>query len=170
MTSPIISTERLYLKELEERHFENIYSLVSNEKVQRYFPSILTRGEAREFFDKIQNKYREDGHCFLAVIRKRDNIFVGICGLLKQKIEGKTEIEIGYRFLSEFWGNGYATESAKGCLEYAKEKQIAQRLIILSVPENIPSIRVAKRIGFSYRGSTLFHGLDHHIYSREIKK
>lgn len=168
MTPPIISTERLYLEKIEENHFDNIYSLVSNEEVQRYFPTTLNREEAREFFDTIQNKYKEDGHCFLAVIRKRDDTFVGICGLLKQKIEGKTEIEIGYKFLNEFWGNGYATESAKGCLEYAKEKQIAQRLIILSVPDNIPSIKVAKRIGFSYCGSTIFHGLDHHIYAIEI--
>ncbi len=170
MTSPIISTKRLYLEKIEERHFDSIYSLVSNEMVQRYFPSTLSREETREFFDKIQNKYRADGHCFLAVIRKRDDSFIGICGLLKQKIEDKTEIEIGYRFLNEFWGNGYATESARGCLEYAKEKQIAQRLIILTVPENIPSIKVAKRIGFSYCGSTIFHGLDHHVYSIKINK
>jgi len=168
MTSPIISTERLYLKRIEENHFNNIYSLVSNKVVQRYFPSTLNREEAREFFNNIQKKYKEDGHCFLAVIRKRDDSFLGICGLLKQKIENKIEIEIGYRFLNEFWGNGYATESVKGCLEYVKEKQMAKKLIILSVPENIPSVKVAKRSGFSYCGSTLFHGLDHHIYSIEI--
>lgn len=168
MATSIISTERLNLEKIEERHFENLYSLVSNTEVQKYFPSALTREEAIEFYNKIQIRYKEDGYCFLAVIRKLDGLFLGICGLLKQKINNKFEIEIGYRFLTEYWGNGYATESVTGCIEYVKEKQIARTLIILSVPENTASIKVAKRSGFTYLQNTIFHGLDHHIYKIKL--
>ncbi len=164
MNSPIISTERLNLEKIEERHFENLYSLVSNKEVQRFFPSTLNREEAREFFNKVQRRYKEDGYCFLAVLRKQDGAFLGICGLLKQIIDNKFDIEIGYRFLSEYWGNGYATESVMGCVKYAYEKQIAETLIILSVPENISSIKVAERSGFTYTKKTIFHGLLHHMY------
>ena len=154
----------MYLEKIEERHFDNIYSLVSNKDVQKFFPSTLNRVEAREFFNKIQRKYKEDGYCFLAVLRKQDQAFLGICGLIKQKIDNKFEIEIGYRFLNKYWGNGYATESVIGCIKYAKTKQITETLIILSVPENISSIKVAERSGFTYTKKTIFHGLPHHIY------
>lgn len=168
MTTPIISTERLYLEKIAERHFEKLYSLVSNKVVQKYFPSVLTREEAIEFFNTIQRRYTEDGYCFCAVIRKSDNSFLGICGLLKQKIDYKFEIEIGYRFLPEYWGYGYATESVAGCIEYVKAKKITKTLIILSVPENFSSIKVAKRNGFTYLRNTLFHALNHHMYGMKL--
>lgn len=164
MNSSIISTERLDLKKIEERHFENLYSLVSDKEVQKFFPSALNRKEAREFFNKIQRRYKEDGYCFLAVLRKQDGAFLGICGLLKHKIDKKIEIEIGYRFLTEYWGNGYATESVVGCIKYANERQMTKTLIILSVPENISSIKVAERSGFTYAKKTIFQGLTHNMY------
>ena len=55
MNSPTISTERLYLERIEENHFECIYSLVSNEKVQQHFPATLNREEARKFYDEIRS-------------------------------------------------------------------------------------------------------------------
>ena len=164
MTSSILSTERLYLEKIEEKHFEYIYSLVSNKEVQKHFPGTLNREEAREFYYKIQTRYHNDGFSFLAVIRKEDSAFLGICGLLRQEINNKNEIEIGYRFLPRYWSNGYATESVHGCIEYVKNKQITKTLIILSVPENTSSIKVAKRSGFTYVQDTFFHDTIHRMY------
>ena len=44
-----------------------------------------------------------------------DGETIGAAGL--QPLEGGPEIEVGYRFLKEHWGNGYATESAKASLD-----------------------------------------------------
>mgnify|MGYP001344767243 CR=1 FL=1 len=168
MTPPIIDTKRLYFEKITEKHLENLYSLLSNKKVMKYFPSTLNRDETKEFYEKIQERYQDDGYCFLAVIRKQDKPFLGICGLLRQEVENEVQTEIGYRFLNEYWGKGYATEAVKGCVEYVKDKQLADSLIILSVPENIPSVKVAKRSGFSYLQNTIFHGLIHEIYRIKI--
>ena len=170
MKSAIITTERLYLEKIRERHFEDLYSLLSNKEVQKYFPSTLSREETKNFYGKIQKRYKDDGFCFLAVIRKQDDVFLGICGLLKQEIDNKVETEIGYRFLNKYWGNGFATEAVKGCVKYVKEKQLFNKLIILSIPKNKPSIKVAERAGFAYLKDTLFHGLTHNIYMIKIGK
>ena len=169
MGSAIITTERLYLEKITETHFEALYSLLSNKEVQKYFPSTLSREETRQFYQKIQKQYLNDGFCFLAVIEKQNDEFLGICGLLKQEIDNKVETEIGYRFLNKHWGNGFATEAVKGCMRYVVEKQLFKRLIILSIPQNKPSIRVAKRVGFSYLKDTTFHGLTHSIYMKKTE-
>lgn len=164
MTSAIVNTERLYLEKIKDKHFDDLYSLLSNKDVQKHFPSTLNLKETKDFYDKLQKRYRDDGYCFLAVIRKRDDVFLGICGLLKQEIESEFQMEIGYRFLNQYWGNGYATEAVKGCVQYVKDKKIFESLIILSVPENIPSIKVAKRSGFTYLHNTIFQDVAHEIY------
>ncbi|MFT5702116.1 MAG: ribosomal-protein-alanine N-acetyltransferase [Desulforhopalus sp.] len=168
MFSAVVSTDRLYLEKIKESHLDDLYLLLSNKEVQKYFPSTLTREETKEFYDKIQNRYENDGYCFLAVKRKQDNIFVGICGLLKQEIENEFQMEIGYRFLNQYWGNGYATEAVKGCVQYVVENQLFESLVILSVPENTPSIKVAIRSGFTYLRKTIFHGLSHDIYGIKL--
>jgi hypothetical protein len=45
--------------------------------------------------ETIQNKYKEDGTSFWAVIREEDGKFIGICGILKQLIDGKETIFYG---------------------------------------------------------------------------
>jgi ribosomal-protein-alanine N-acetyltransferase len=123
ISSAIVTTERLYLEKIEERHFEDLYSLLSNKDVQKHFPSTLNREETKEFYGKIQNRYKDDGYCFLAVKRKSDAFFLGICGLLKHEIEEEMHTEIGYRFLNQYWGHGYATEAVKGCIQYVKKNE-----------------------------------------------
>ncbi len=129
---------------------------------------IATISETLEFYNKIQNRYKKDGYCFLAVIRKEDKAFLGICGLLKQKVENAVNTEVGYRLLNQFWGKGYATEAVLGCVEYVKQRRMFESLIILSVPENIPSINVAQRCGFKYFQNAIFQGLLHRIYKIEL--
>lgn len=169
MSPVILRTKRLFLEKIKERHLDDLYTLLSNREVQKFFPSTLNRKETEDFYNRIQERYRDDGYCFLAVKRKRDATFLGICGLLKQRVDNELQMEVGYRFLSQFWGNGYATEAVEGCVQYVIDEQLFGSLIILSIPENKPSINVAKRCGFSYSHETVFQDLTHEIYKRKLK-
>ena len=121
MQNIVLKTERLYLEVIQRIHFNDLYGLLSNKRVQTYFPKVLNKKESEEFFKKIQQRYRSDGYCYWAVIRKKDKKFLGICGVIDQTIDGQTEAEIAFRLLGIFWGSGYGTEAAKGCIKYAKE-------------------------------------------------
>lgn len=169
MSSIILETERLKLEMIGEDHFGNLYKLLSNKKVHKYFPKALNKIEAKEFYDKILSMYKTDGYCFWAVIRKNDNKFLGICGILNQKIDGQVEAEIGYRLLDTFWCNGYATEAAKGCIDYAKDKLSKKSVISIIRSVNIPSIRVAEKNGFQYEKETIFHELPHRVYRLKLE-
>ena len=160
----ILETSRLTLEEIQDDRFEELAALLANERVHRFFPKTLNRTESRDFLEKVQKRQEEEGLSFWAVIRKEDERFLGICGLLKQVVEGEEEIEVGYRIDDTFWGKGYGTEAAAGCMAYAKEKLGLSSLISLILPINKQSIRVAEKNGLQVEKEAMFHGQLHRVY------
>lgn len=158
------------MEKIEKSHFNDLYALVSSPKVQRYFQKTLNRKEAKEFYERIQNHYEMNGYCYWAVLRQKDNQFIGICGLLKQEVDGQVETEIGYRILDKFWGKGYATEAADGCIKYAKEKLGKRSIISLILSVNASSIKVAEKNGLKFEKESMFHGLPHNVYRLLLKQ
>jgi ribosomal-protein-alanine N-acetyltransferase len=124
----------------------------------------LDRNESVTFFEKIQYRYNVDGYCFWAAIRSTDNVFLGICGLLSQIIDGQKETEVGYRLLDEFWGQGYGTEAAWGCIQYGKKVLNLASIISLIRPVNLSSIRVAQKNGLTLEKETVFQNMRHFVY------
>lgn len=80
-----------------------------------------------------------------AVYRKADDSFLGWCGL--KDVNG--EIDLGYRFIRRYWGNGYATEAAQSVLEYGIRKGF-QNIVGRASVHNIASINVLRKIGLVY--------------------
>jgi RimJ/RimL family protein N-acetyltransferase len=164
MSETILQTERLELQTLTDDHFDALYELLSNVNVHRYFPRALDEAESRAFLAKVWQRYRQDGYCFWAVIRKQDSAFIGICGLLKQIIDGQEECEVGYRLLDRYWGQGYGTEAAAGCIQYARTVLGKPSVIALIRDINQPSIRVAEKNGMVFEKETIFRELPHRVY------
>ncbi len=164
----ILETKRLTLEELTESHFSDLYKLLSNENVQKYFPKALNQEETLEFLHEVISRYRQDGVCFWAVTLKENKTFIGICGILKQIIEGKEEFEIAYRISDIYWGRGYGTEAAKGCLDYAKDILGKKSVISLIKDVNKASIRVAEKNGLEFIKVVVFDGLPHNLYRKNF--
>jgi len=165
-TMKILKTERLFLETIEENRFDDLADLLANENVHRFFPKTLNRDESREYLEKIMKRQKDDGISFWAVVRKEDSKFLGICGLLKQTVDDKDEIEVGYRINDIYWGTGYGTEAAAGCMKYAEEKLKLPSVISLILPENRQSVRVAEKNGLKCEKKAMFHGLDHDVYRK----
>jgi RimJ/RimL family protein N-acetyltransferase len=162
----MVETDRLVLEIIDETHMSDLIALLTNQNVHRYFPKTPDEKESYEIYERIQQKYKEDGFSYWAVFRKKDQKFIGICGLLKQIIDNREEVEVGYRLLDIYWGNGYGTEAGRGCMDYAREKLGKGSVISLIRDINKPSIRVAEKNGLVYERDTLFHGLVHGIYRK----
>jgi ribosomal-protein-alanine N-acetyltransferase len=90
---------------------------------------------------------------------------IGDCGLIVQQVEGDSLYEIGYHLRRDFWGRGFATEAAIACRNWAFAHLKTDRLISLIRPENLPSIRVAERVGMTVWKEVSWRGLPHYIYS-----
>jgi RimJ/RimL family protein N-acetyltransferase len=83
--------------------------------------------------------------------------------------------ELAYHLARRFWGQGYATEAAKTALAHAFLVWQRDHVISLINPKNLPSIRVAERIGERLESRIehfgrlmLCYGLDRETYLREV--
>jgi RimJ/RimL family protein N-acetyltransferase len=76
------------------------------------------------------------------------NEFIGWCGL-KHRPE-IDEIDLGYRFMKKYWGNGYAYESAKHVLDYGLQTLQLKTITGRAHVDNIASLKVLQKIGMQY--------------------
>ncbi|MDX1829820.1 MAG: GNAT family N-acetyltransferase [Lutibacter sp.] len=163
----IIETERLYLRELNVNDAKSFYQLNLDEEVMKYtgeeaFKSIE---ESKKFLEKY-DQYKKYGIGRWAVINKENEKFLGWCGL--KFTEKLNEYDIGYRFFKKHWNKGYATESAKACLDFGLNEFKMTEIIGRAMKDNKASIRVLEKIGLVYDKDFDFEGSEGVIY--KIKK
>jgi RimJ/RimL family protein N-acetyltransferase len=91
---------------------------------------------------------------------------IGAAGL--QHLEGGPEVEVGYRFLEEHWGRGYATESARAAVAYGFDEVGLERIVAVALETNVASRRVLEKCGLHEIGPTHVYGLEHVKY--EIRR
>lgn len=162
---PVIVTERLNLRPLKKGDEPLLMQIFSDPVAMDIYGATKDEEDAKEYVEKAERLYREKRMGFFVCELKTTGEFVGICGLLLQEnVEGKDEIEVGYLFVRKHWGNGYATEAAKGCMEYGFETLGEKRIISLIDPRNTASIRVAERNGLKKEKMTTFKGRTACIY------
>lgn len=73
----------------------------------------------RKWINRQLTRYRKDGFGYFAVILKENGTLIGQAGLMRSTINGNEAVELGYILDNEYWHNGYGTEAARACLEYA---------------------------------------------------
>lgn len=88
------------------------------------------------------------------VFRLNDSTLVGCCGLRPRDMAARVA-ELGFQLCRDAWGQGFATEAAKGVIRWARENGFAA-LIAGHHPENQASRRALLRLGFSYTHDELY--------------
>ncbi|MGE2764155.1 GNAT family N-acetyltransferase [Escherichia coli] len=79
-------------------------------------------------------------------------------------------LEIGWRLIPEHNGKGYATEAAKAIIEDAAERLGATYLVAVAAPENIPSQRVMRRLGMTYKAIEQHYDVPCVVYELNIRR
>lgn len=160
---PIALSERLLLREMTPDDAADAYGLNNDPEVLRYTGDapFATVAEAREFLAAYPD-YRLHGFGRWAVVRRADHRWLGWCGL---KRHANGEVDLGYRLLRMHWGQGYATEAARTCLELGFERYGLRTIIGRVVPAHTASIRVLEKLGAQrWRTERDEHGIEVVIY------
>ena len=160
----ILETKRLLLRELAPEDIDALEAVLSDPETMRYYPSALDRAGVSAWIERNRQRYVDAGHGLWAMVLKSSGEVIGDCGLARQSVDGKDEIEIGYHVRRDLWGQGYAPEAARACRDYGFSRIGAGRLISLIRPENMPSRRVAEKIGLSLWKEVLWKDLPHCVY------
>ena len=164
----ILETKRLLLRELEESDFAALCRTLQDKDAMYAYEHAFSDEEVHQWLARQMRRYREDGFGLWAVILKETGDFIGQCGLTKQPVDNTQVTEIGYLLQRDHWHNGYATEAALACKDYAFSVLGEQEVYSIIRPENTASIRVAERLGMTYRKTIVKHyyGMDmpHAVY------
>ena len=161
----VLETRRLRLRRFRREDVDAIFAIIGDDVAMQYYPKTFNRSDAVQWIERNLRRYRQNGYGLFAVTLKDSVEVIGDCGIIKQDIEGEEQIEVGYHFRRDQWGNGYATEAARACMGLAFHVFGADKVISLIRPENVPSRRVAERNGMKLERQVMHYGLPHLVYA-----
>jgi RimJ/RimL family protein N-acetyltransferase len=155
----ILETERLVVRNWQERDRDLFYEINSDETVMQFFPFRRDRADADAFFDRLRKLIAETGFGFYALELKATGETIGFCGLAQTDLDphiALNTVEIGWRLAQRYWGKGYVTEAATALLHHGFETLRLDEIVSFAVHDNIRSTSVMRRIGMHRAG-----GFDH---------
>jgi RimJ/RimL family protein N-acetyltransferase len=153
----ILETERLRLREFTPEDASFIIELVNSPGWLKYIGdrNIKTTDQARAYLENGPIKsYHDTGFGLWMVENKVINTPIGMCGILKR--ETLEHLDLGFAFLPEYMGKGYAFEAATATLTFAKEKLNVQTLCAITVPDNQNSIKLLQKVGMRFNNRICF--------------
>ena len=148
---PELETSRLVLRRLVSDDAPFLISLLNQPS---FIANIGDRGvrtaeDAHRYLrDGPHAMYERYGFGLWHVARKVDGTGIGMCGLLKR--DNLPDVDVGYAYLPEFWGQGYAVEAAAATLRHGARKFGLTRIIGVVSEGNSGSIRVLEKIGMRF--------------------
>jgi ribosomal-protein-alanine N-acetyltransferase len=99
------------------------------------------------------SSYRAHGFGLWAVVEKYSGNLIGMCGLVKRP--HLEHPDLGYAFLPEHFGQGFAYEAGTACMAAARNDFALPRLLAIVNPGNVPSRRLLEKLGFNLRRVTM---------------
>jgi ribosomal-protein-alanine N-acetyltransferase len=177
----MIETTRLAFSTWDESKFPLAVRLWGNDQVTKFIGGPFGEDQIRERLNReIENGKLYGVQYWPVFIREsntspdstcHDNHFIGCCGLRPYKKPVETEsneiiYEMGFHFLPEYWGKGYAKEAALGVIQYAFDKLNADALFAGHNPNNNSSKIVLEKLGFIFTHCEFYPptGLNHPSY------
>lgn len=144
----VLETARLTLRTFRRADLAPYAKLNADPEVMRYLGGVISTAESDDIAAWAQETYAAHRMGLLAIERRTDGVFLGMCGL-HHVTWYPDDIEIGWRLAREFWGNGYATEAAAAWLEYGFGVLTLPCVISVTDVPNARSIAVMSRLGMT---------------------
>src|SRR6266478_7933133 len=154
-----LETDRLFLREYVEEDAEAFFNLNSDPEVLRFVPDkrLLNVEQARQILvDHPIADYRKYGFGRGACILKSTGEQIGFAGL--KYLEELGEIDVAFRLMRTYWGQGLATEAALASVRYGFDKLRLKSAAGRIMPANVASVRVLEKTGLRYTETVTFWG------------
>ena len=152
-SSFVLQTDRLLLEHFSFDDCEFILQLLNEPS---FIENIGDKGVrdldgARDYLrNGPMASYLANGFGLFRVSLRQSGACIGMCGLISR--ENLEDVDIGYGFLPEFWGQGFAIESARAVMDYARKQLGLQRIVAVVSPGNAPSVKLLEKLGMQHSG------------------
>ncbi|MCM4172774.1 N-acetyltransferase [Arenibacter sp. TNZ] len=152
----LFETERLILKPTSEEDAEFIFKLMNTPKWVENIGNrnIKSVEMAKDYIEnKMQPQLERLGYSSYTIIRKMDKAKIGACGLYDR--EGLEGIDIGFAFLPEYEGKGFAFEASNKIKNVAFNTFGIKAISAITSKNNIPSQKLLEKLGLKLTGTTI---------------
>jgi RimJ/RimL family protein N-acetyltransferase len=147
----LLETERLRLRQLSLDDAAFILELLNQPSYVRFIGDrgVRTADDAERYIAQgPMESYRRFGFGLWMVEMKEGHLPVGLCGLIRR--EELDDIDIGFAFPPQFWGQGFATEAARAVMAYGRETLKLKRIVAIVSPDNERSIKLLEKLGLEF--------------------
>ncbi|HVA54883.1 MAG TPA: GNAT family N-acetyltransferase [Gammaproteobacteria bacterium] len=154
----ILETPRLVLRRLVLEDAPFILELVNDPAWLQYIGDkhVHNLENARNYIRKGPlDMYARFGFGLYMVALKTGNR-IGMCGLIKR--DGLQDVDLGFALLPRYRGRGYAQEAAAAVRDYGGNTIGLKRIVAITNPDNLRSIKVLENIGFIYEQTLTLQG------------
>ncbi len=162
----MLTTERLFVREFKVDDWKDVYEMNTSAEVMKSIGNgqIKTIEEEKNGFENILLSYEKNSRLGIwAVTLKTDGTLIGAASMTI--LDGTNEIQIGYRFKKEYWGQGYATEVTKGLLDYGFDHLKLKRIVATANLTNDRSRRVLEKAGLKFERTGTFYDLEMNYFA-----
>lgn len=147
----MIATRRLTMRSWRDQDVAPFQAICSDPEVMATLGSPLDMAQTRALVDRMRGIEADLGHCFWALERQADAQLIGWCGVIRGGVGPVADkAEIGWRLARECWGAGYATEAARGALDWAFANLPDADVRAITWRGNSRSRAVMERLGMQY--------------------
>lgn len=138
-----IETERLVLREMNERDYDALYAVLADSDIMQHYPYTFDETRVKGWINRNIERYQIFGFGQWAVCLKESGEMSGDCGLTMQLIAGQIKPEIGYHIRKDQQRKGYAKEAAIAVRDWAFENTPFNVIYSYMKYTNIPSYSTA---------------------------
>lgn len=160
----ILETDRLCLRKLVDGDAAFILELVNDPDWLTHIGDrgVRTLSDASEFIaEGPLASYSSYGYGLWLVELKEASTPIGLCGVLKRK--HLAHPDLGYALLPQFRGQGFAIESCRGVLDYARSKLAISEVLAIVSPGNARSIGLLEKLCFAQAGTATMPGQNEEV-------
>lgn len=153
LPTPTLHTERLVLRPFEDSDADDLFSLLTDARVLRYWdePAWTDRVRATQFVARCRTMAEEGTGARLAVDRLDDGAFLGWCSITRWDPVHRIAV-MGFCFAEPAWGHGYATEVVRAVLDWAYAALDLNRVQAETDTRNLACARVLEKAGLVREG------------------
>lgn len=162
-----LETNRLVLRPFRPSDADAMAKVLGDPVSMRFYPRPFSAEEAAAWVERNAARSQANGLGLWAVTLRSTGEVIGDCGAVIQAVDGDDELELAWHLHPIHQGRGYATEAALAWRDHAFATTDRSRLVSLIVEANLPSRRVAERIGMTIWKTTETWGRAHLVYSVE---
>ncbi len=147
----VTETARLRLRRLSSSDAAFILELLTDPD---FIANVGDRGvhsleDAQRYIaDGPAQSYQRLGFGLYLVERKDSRVALGLCGLLRR--DSHPDVEVGFAFLPQARRRGYGLEAAAATLQLGVEALGLRRIVAITAPDNVGSIRILERLGLRF--------------------